>query len=89
MNHFGENDEFWQKINQHNSLIRLPSQKTSQCHMTKHRNQEPIDFFIMNVAARELLSQGSFSEILYHQKEAVKYGYRLSDHCPIAVNYNF
>ncbi|MBY7649083.1 MAG: hypothetical protein C4617_00985 [Candidatus Liberibacter europaeus] len=90
MNNSGNNDEAWLEINQNNDLIRYPSYKRSKCRTaSKYKNSEPIDFFVMNQIAYRYFIKGSFSEFLYRDQDIKEIGRRLSDHCPIIIDYDF
>jgi hypothetical protein len=85
----GQSDPLWSDIDDGLpaglNLWRLPFQTASRCPTTRelHR-REPIDFLVFNQAAWDKVDQQSFFELLY-DFEVVELGYRLSDHCPQAV----
>ncbi|WP_244668465.1 hypothetical protein [Candidatus Liberibacter africanus] len=77
------------KINPDNSLIRFPQQKETSCNANKNLlNKTPIDYFIMDKNAYKLLIKNSFSEVLYDSNDIQIKGNRLSDHCPITIDYD-
>ncbi|ACT57476.1 endonuclease/exonuclease/phosphatase family protein [Candidatus Liberibacter asiaticus] len=90
INYLGNNDDFWKTIDPNDSLIRFPKEKDSRCNANKNlRNKIPIDYFVMDQNAYKFLIQESFSEILYNEDDIKSRGKRLSDHCPISIDYDF
>ncbi|MEG8099152.1 endonuclease/exonuclease/phosphatase family protein [Candidatus Liberibacter brunswickensis] len=90
INQLGNNDDFWQKIDRDNSLIRFPIMKHSNCNANvKLSNKTPIDYFVMDENAYKILIKNSFHEEWYNSNDIKTKGNRLSDHCPIKIDYDF
>lgn len=87
---YGVFDHMWEDIDDSIpndlNLHRLPYFTASKCPtISKSLAQEPVDFFVFNDMAKNLILEGSFGELLFSDQDAKKYKKVLSDHCPIFI----
>jgi len=83
-------DHMWEDIDDKEpnnlNLHRLPYFRPSSCPtISKNLAQEPVDFFVFNEQAKQLIKPDSFGELLYETEDPKRDKHQLSDHCPIFI----
>lgn len=84
--------EMWTSLSQAElgkpTIIRFPQTQLRRCPTRKGKGVHPIDWFVVNADFAPKFKLDSYFETRWSRAEANKHHNRLSDHCPIHIDFN-
>ncbi len=71
------------------TVVRYPTTETRKCTTRKGQSPHPIDWFFVSPDLNLRTVKRSYREVRWSRADTDRHGQRLSDHCPIRIDFEY